>query len=1633
MDWALGLVHAAAPLAPYLLPPQCPACNCVADCSVPSEIVGLLGRQLDRCGPEQLTCPGRRTGVFAAGAAFGVLTAALAGAVWRLRWQPRAAAPGLLDSLAAGDDAPASGDTSFAAGQASVIARSLDIPEPQVAVDFFDDPNGFNFHVRVLLVPAGAGKWIWVTPDHSVQFGDLTTHRVVPLPRNAPFPRRLAGQLYAFDPFEDGELEGIREQAAALATVLGIDVPRGAAGAPPRWVVADPAHPQFGTVLDAVISGADDRFVRRGAVALSMLDNDDGEEIFTACENVPEERHQQWLDEKHSGPGRDPRVCPVRRIGAGGPRRATLDQAMEAHRPQDADDRVFRGPKALPEFLASARASGLGIAGYAGHCITNSGIPPGSAAAHEIRLLLEALRHFIEHDQLDVANLAGAELIAGRVVQMQRAIRRDPKHPNYVGLEDMLASALDETGGVVTSKFDEWVAQEQKTKAAIMKNTRIYAEERDAEAKRTAGGSNRGGLLAAKGLSYGGRNFARSFVSKESVLDRVVRSVARHGQPPTDLQPREAFRELLKSSNIYSAEGRLTVRPFDQDKALDLVPDHVRQVLMEPNRFLERHSDELADEPHVEPYWGPLLNPRARANRPRLLALLRRLADMGIVVAPRKKKATVGLFVVEKMGDRPRAIVDGRQPKQFHRLPPQTSMASVEALAAAQVGTDWRQRCSVSSDEAALYAATVDLKGGFHQFKVLPLPEWFVFDMPGVRAMDLGAHQVYDGDAGSFVDVALENDCVWPACGGLAMGWSWAFWICHEKLAHVMRISAGPSDAMVLDKAPAARLRPGMVGDPPCVDNANVIGLEREVAQARLERATKALDLLGLKWHEKQDAGVEVEILGVIVDGVQGLVRPNEASVVRELPTAALQELRIAQSILFMAAGRWGLPACPVAFVTGASMKGRALLETDISADEVHDLCRFRGRARFSRREKFVEREHDGFKGSLAIGDARCGLMGLARAASYVPCHDAELLSARDNLGSVPAFDEKGRAANRELLAQCRRAAALQLASGIAWRQRHVEGARNAADYMSRAADRGLLQPSQGTRWTARVVSTPRAVILNIRVKGRRLLLEIFSGEGYMAGAILEAGLRVGIPMDLQKGPHFDVAEPKVQKVIIRWIRSGAIWLMHLATPCARWSVARSSSTSEPAGGLAAARFTVRRIQECRAGAHFTLENPRRSRLWTWRPLARALKPAGAILVDLCQCRFGTPFQKPTGFAASHPLFATLRRECRCQRRCEVLQGKVFVKGRWGWKTSLAAAYPPSLCRAYADVAQHLAPAAAARPGGDAELERRWERQLAAACGTGCSGGAARGAGTKAGGRAGQARAEPREQAPGLLRRSTVRPATAARYSGCAQELDQFVAGSGGGFADPRAAGATLERCFESLFLGGEAKANARWCLYGLAWQRGWATKGGAFPRAKQALKGWGRLQPPGSRVPAVWEAVLAVADDLIGRDLQSTLAGALLLVAFDGYLRPPEALSLRGADVLRPARSGPQRLRAVTVAPATQPVPSKTNAFDDTVFLGNAAKGQAFVGGIMGILLSRAGQDKPFGGLALARLEAVVKMACRRLQLPVTFTPHCLRHGGASRDAPEKFEDLRSIQRRGRWKARESVRRCEKAGTLPR
>ena len=68
------------------------------------------------------------------------------------------------------------------------------------------------------------------------------------------------------------------------------------------------------------------------------------------------------------------------------------------------------------------------------------------------------------------------------------------------------------------------------------------------------------------------------------------------------------------------------------------------------------------------------------------------------------------------------------------------------------------------------------------------------------------------------------------------MGWAWALWVCHSTLSQAMTRSLSANDEQILDKCQAVRLQPGMVGAAPYVDNGNLVGLERDTVQGRLDR-----------------------------------------------------------------------------------------------------------------------------------------------------------------------------------------------------------------------------------------------------------------------------------------------------------------------------------------------------------------------------------------------------------------------------------------------------------------------------------------------------------------------------------------------------------------------------------------------------------------------------------------------------------------------------------------------------------------------------------------------------------------------------------------------------------------------------
>ena len=84
----------------------------------------------------------------------------------------------------------------------------------------------------------------------------------------------------------------------------------------------------------------------------------------------------------------------------------------------------------------------------------------------------------VSFDQLDIMNVAGMEMLSRRVLMIERAVRKSPKTPVFSGLDSMLSHMFDESGGIIASKYDQWVAEEQRAQAQIMRQQRMFNEER---------------------------------------------------------------------------------------------------------------------------------------------------------------------------------------------------------------------------------------------------------------------------------------------------------------------------------------------------------------------------------------------------------------------------------------------------------------------------------------------------------------------------------------------------------------------------------------------------------------------------------------------------------------------------------------------------------------------------------------------------------------------------------------------------------------------------------------------------------------------------------------------------------------------------------------------------------------------------------------------------------------------------------------------------------------------------------------------------------------------------------------------------------------------------------------------------
>jgi hypothetical protein len=357
--------------------------------------------------------------------------------------------------------------------------RTLDFADRQLLQGYPDDM--FAYHARLLLVPLGGTRWVIATPTLDVYQEDFLDEDIVPLSRNGLFPEAYR-PIFAFDHLNEDVMGGLRARAAAIAEVLGVVAPAPVAGAAgdAQWIFSDTASDLFNTLVpvDRLGGIGCKTTASKGIIAWT----EDGVEVVEFMERIRERDRGSWLSEKRMGAGRDQRLSALQADdGVDTPlfRVATSDmpRAASAHP-------LSQGPPAAPNVAKSITASGFEPQGFQTNWVASSGVSARSGVCLEHGLILTVLHMICCIDRLNVFQLASSEYLCRRLLQIQRAVRRSPRSPDFEGLEAFTSHSLDPSGGVLAVGFDRHVASVQKDEAFILKQQRMAREERDTDKDR---------------------------------------------------------------------------------------------------------------------------------------------------------------------------------------------------------------------------------------------------------------------------------------------------------------------------------------------------------------------------------------------------------------------------------------------------------------------------------------------------------------------------------------------------------------------------------------------------------------------------------------------------------------------------------------------------------------------------------------------------------------------------------------------------------------------------------------------------------------------------------------------------------------------------------------------------------------------------------------------------------------------------------------------------------------------------------------------------------------------------------------------------------------------------------------------
>jgi hypothetical protein len=192
---------------------------------------------------------------------------------------------------------------------------------------------------------------------------------------------------------------------------------------------------------------------------------------------------------------------------------------------------------------------------------------------------------------------------------------------------------------------------------------------------------------------------------------------------------------------------------------LNIVDEH--RLLLSQSEF----GALLEGEGRIVPYMDPVLARSPKQYRG-FLSLMSASGVLTWTCCPRDR---VGVFFVRKKNDSLRVILDARSPNRRFKRPPSMAIAN---------GSDF-SRIDVSGVEQ-LYVAMGDIDNAFYRMKMPhDLSRFFCMpDVEGSFLLNLGVYSV-EGQ-----QVRAEGSYS-PCMAAMPMGWSWAFYFCHQVFGAV--------------------------------------------------------------------------------------------------------------------------------------------------------------------------------------------------------------------------------------------------------------------------------------------------------------------------------------------------------------------------------------------------------------------------------------------------------------------------------------------------------------------------------------------------------------------------------------------------------------------------------------------------------------------------------------------------------------------------------------------------------------------------------------------------------------------------------------------------------------------------------